>query len=98
MKRIILLGMLADKDIDGFTDLISRGADAFVCITPDSPRAISAAALGEKLKKYGKSVFVCQSVADGVKTAMGAAGKNGLVCATGSLYMVGDVRYCFGLE
>lgn len=97
-RRVLLIGMLRDKDVEGFTGLLAPVADAFVCVEPESPRAMAPAELGERLKKYQKPVFVCGSIPEGVKTAAGAAGKDGVVCSVGSLYMVGAVRACFGLE
>ena len=95
-KAVIVLGMMADKDIAGFTDLIAASAAAFVCVPVDNPRAISPEKLAEKLKKYKKPTFVAPNVAEGMAMAMGAAGKGGVVCATGSLYLMGDVRAYFG--
>lgn len=97
-KKVFLVGMLADKDVDGFLAHIAPVADAFVCVRPNSPRALPAAVLAEKLKQYQKPTLVCESIAEGVKTAVAAAGKSGAVCATGSLYLVGDVRAAFGLN
>ena len=95
-KRVFLLGLLADKDVDGFIDIIAPCADAFVCTAPNSPRALSAQELGKKLKKYKKPVFIAPSIPEAVKMAKGAAGAEGAVCACGSLYLMGDVRECFG--
>jgi len=95
-KRVFLLGLLADKDVDGFIHIIAPCADAFVCTAPNSPRALSAQELGKKLKKYKKPVFIAPSIPEAVKMAKGAAGADGAVCACGSLYLMGDVRECFG--
>ncbi len=95
-KRVFLLGLLSDKDVDGFLDIIAPCADAFVCTAPASPRALSPEKLGEKLKKYKKPVFIAPSIPEAVKMAKGAAGPDGAVCACGSLYLMGDVRECFG--
>lgn len=97
-RRVLLLGIMADKDVDGFLDALAAVADAFVCVAPDSPRALPARELGERLGKYKKPAFVCDSIGDGIRTAVGAAGKEGVVCAVGSLYMTADVRAYFGLE
>jgi len=94
-KAVFLIGMMADKDIDGFTDIIAPLAAAFVCVPVDNPRAMKPEKLAEKLKKYKKPTFVAPNVAEGISMAKGAAGKGGVVCATGSLYLMGDVRSCF---
>ncbi len=94
-KAAIVLGMMADKDIDGFTELIAPCACAFICVPVDNPRALAPAELAKRLKKYNKPTFVAASVAEGLAMAKGAAGKSGVVCATGSLYLMGEVRDCF---
>lgn len=97
-KPVFLIGMMADKDVDGFIETLAPCAAAFVCVSVDYPRAMKAEALAEKLKKYKKPCFVAPGVAEAVNMAKGAAGKSGVVCATGSLYLMGPVRECFGLE
>ena len=95
-RRVILLGILRDKDYAELTDIIDPTADEYVCITPDSPRALPAVELAEHLAKYGKPVTVCGSIRDGVEAAVKAASGDGdMVCALGSLYSVGEIRACF---
>ena len=92
-----LMGVLADKEYDRLFTILNEAADAFVCVTPDSPRALPAEELAAFLNRYGKPVTVCASIPEGVETARAAAGAEGMVCAVGSLYMAGAVRACFGL-
>ncbi len=96
-RRILLIGVLADKDVDGMLAVLAPAADAFVCVTPDSPRALSAEALAERLRPFGKPVAVCGSIPEGVSEARAQAGDEAAVCAVGSLYMAGEVRYCMGM-
>ena len=95
--RVLLVGVLADKDYKELADILNEAADEYVCVAPDSPRALPAAELGEYLESYGKPVQVCDSIAEAVAAAKEAAGENGVVCAVGSLYMAGPVRAEFGL-
>ena len=97
-KRVLLLGVLADKDYAGLAEILAPEADAFVCVAPDSPRALPAEQLAEHLRPYGKPVTVCGSIEEGVAAATEAAGEDGVACAVGSLYMAGPVRACFGLK
>lgn len=96
-RRVLLLGVLADKDYDSLTAVLAEKADEFICAAPNSDRALPAEQLAEHLKKYGKPVAACGSIKDGVSAALEAAGKSGMVCAVGSLYMAGEIRACFGL-
>lgn len=98
-KRVLLVGVLRDKDYPELCRILSATADEFVCVTPDnSERALPAETLAEELRRYNKPVTVCGSIEDGVSAAMDAAGKAGVVCAVGSLYISGAVRACFGLK
>ena len=97
IPHILLVGILADKDVSGMIEILASAADAFVAITPDSPRALSAQALAAQLAPYGKPVTVCDSIAEGVTRAIQLAGTDGMVCSVGSLFTAGEVRACFGL-
>ena len=96
-RRVLLVGVLADKDYPALFDILNQAADEWVCVTPDSPRALPAAELGAFLERFGKPVTVCESIPEGVETARERAGEDGMACAVGSLYMAGAVRACFGL-
>ena len=96
-RHVLLLGVLADKDYAGLTEILNTQADAWVCVTPDSERALPAEELAAFLARYGKSVTACAAIPDGVEEARRQAGEDGMVCAVGSLYMAGAVRACFGL-
>jgi len=96
--RVLLIGVLRDKDFESLTDILDAAANEYVCISPDNPRALPAAELADSLEKYGKKISVCTSIEDGVETAMQiAADNNGMVCAVGSLYSVGEIRAYFEL-
>ena len=94
---MLLVGVLADKDYARLCEILDAAADAWVCVTPDSERALPAEELGRFLERFGKSVTVCDSIPDGVSAALEQAGRDGMACAVGSLYMAGAVRACFQL-
>lgn len=97
-RRILLLGVLADKDYMGLTEILDEAADEYVCVTPDCERALPAAELAKHVARFGKPVQVAESIRDGVSAAIDVAGGDGMVCAVGSLYIDGEVRACFGLK
>ena len=90
-KIVLLLGMLADKDVAGVLSAVTPLAEAAVTVAPPSPRALSAEALRQLLPRTlpGRA---CHPMEEAVRTAAAAAGPQGAVCALGSLYMVGAVR------
>ncbi len=87
-----LTGVMADKDYMDMYRLIEPYITRFVTVTPDNPRALPAPALAEKLAQFGKPVTACESVEEGVKTAIAQTEEAGAVVAFGSLYMVGTIR------
>lgn len=98
-KICFLVGMLADKDYPAVIDLIAPYAAAFVCLTPDSPRALSASELARYLTGRGFEARACGSAEEGIRAAVEIAGARGTlwrpVIAFGSLYMAGAVRRAF---
>ena len=97
-KRVLLVGVLADKDYMSLTEILNSAADEYVCVTPDSGRALPAAELGKCLERFGKPVTEAAGIREGVAAAQDAAGADGAVCAVGSLYMAGEIRACFDLK
>ena len=97
-RRVLLVGVLADKDYPSLCGILNEAADAFVCVTPDSERALPAAELAAHLARFGKPVTACGSIPEGMETALAQAGQDGMVCAVGSLYMAGELRAFFGLQ
>ncbi len=97
MRRVLLVGVLADKDYDRMFSTLIPIADEFVTVTPDNPRALGAEELAEFLISKGKRAQSCATIEQGVAKAVSLADENTVVCAAGSLYMAGAVRACFGL-
>lgn len=96
-KLIFLTGVLADKNWTAMMGELLPLAKEFYTITPDSPRAMSAADLAAWLESRGAKATPCESTAEGVGLALAAAGRSGAVCACGSLYMIGEARRLLGL-
>ncbi|MBR0172142.1 MAG: bifunctional folylpolyglutamate synthase/dihydrofolate synthase [Lachnospiraceae bacterium] len=91
---VFLLGILADKNFRQVIRTIVPYAAEFVCVTPDSERALPAEELAALLRERGIPATPCGSVEEGVKTALAVAGGRPVV-AFGSLYMAGQVRKAF---
>ena len=98
VRHIMLVGVLKDKDYENLFRILNLAADEYICVTPESERALPAKELAEHLERYGKKVSVCESIEDGVFEAIDRAREcEGMVCAVGSLYMAGKIRDCLGL-
>lgn len=87
-----LMGVLADKDCSAMLDAVGPFAERFVCVTPDSPRALTGTELAERIAAKGGAAVACESVEEGIRAALESGGP---VVAFGSLYMAGAVRTAF---
>lgn len=92
MPLTALTGVMADKDYVDMYRLVAPYVARFVTVTPGNPRALPAEELAKNLSQFGKPVTACETVADGVRTAIAQTPAGEAVLAFGSLYMVGDIR------
>ncbi len=92
---VVLVGVLADKDVDGMLRELDRVAARYVATMPDYPRALDAGKLAEKLAVFGKPVAVKPNVAEACAEAERLCGADGAILALGSLYMAGEIRAYF---
>ncbi len=91
-KLVFLNGCMADKDYGDMFNRLLPFAREFVTVTPANPRALSAQALSDYLRDHlNAKATPCEIVARGVETAVEKAGPDGVVCACGSLYMIGEI-------
>ena len=92
VKFVCLMGVLADKDYAAMVDAVLPLAERFVCVTPNSARALPAGKLCEFLRERGAEAETCGSMDEGILKALLAADEDGRVVAFGSLYIAGAVR------
>ena len=98
-KRVLLIGVLRDKDYTKIVQTLAPLFDAFVTVTPNTDRALPADELAKLFADSGCEVQTADTVESGVHTAMDIAEElDGMVCACGSLYICGEIRSCFGLK
>jgi dihydrofolate synthase/folylpolyglutamate synthase len=96
-RRVLVLGIMADKDIPTIVRLLGQVADDVVVTAPDSPRAADPEQLRDACVAAGLTVTACvEDVGDAVRVAAERAGTDGMVVVTGSLYTVGEARAALG--
>lgn len=86
-----LFGMLADKDYRRTLELLTPYGAAYVCITPENPRALPAEELAELIRRERPDlpVFSMEEIPDAIAAALELARP---VIAFGSLYSAGRIR------
>ena len=91
--RIFLVyGAMRDKAVDEIAGLLFPFADFVVLTEPLQPRAISAPLLAEMTAHLAKDSIVVRDPAAALERAIEMASGDDAVFATGSLYLVGDLR------
>lgn len=95
-KVVFLTGMMQDKDTDRMLEEMVPLAQEFVCIHPDSQRAMDQNDMCRMLReRYGVQATACQTVNEGIRTAIKKAGDHAVICALGSLYLAGEIQSFF---
>lgn len=93
-KIVLLIGMLADKEREKVLGLLAPLAEAIVVTRPNSPRAGDWEQLAVEARRYLDTVTVEPEIHRAVERACEFAAdiEDGLVCITGSFYMVAEAR------
>ena len=98
LKKILVIGVIKEKDIHGILGEFYPIIDRFVTVMPNHPEAMPSDELALIIKTMGKEVIDANEVSCGVQTAAAMTGCGSVACSFGSLYMTGAVRSFFGLE
>lgn len=92
-RRILLVyGAMRDKAVDEIAGLLFPRADSVILTEPRQPRAISASLLAEITGHLAVQSTVVPDPDEALEHALGMAGPEDAIFATGSLYLVGDLR------
>ncbi|HEY6444718.1 MAG TPA: folylpolyglutamate synthase/dihydrofolate synthase family protein [Candidatus Acidoferrales bacterium] len=89
---VLVYGAMRDKAVDEIAGLLFPAADFVVLTEPMQPRAISAPVLGEMAAHLARKATVIADPAKALEHAIEVASPNDAIFATGSLYLVGDLR------
>lgn len=88
----LILGILADKEVEKMLDIIAPMAKEVYTVTSNSIRATSAEDLKNEVLKYNKNTLAFEDYEEAANYAIKKAKKEDLVLASGSLYMIGRMR------
>ncbi|GFN22609.1 bifunctional folylpolyglutamate synthase/dihydrofolate synthase [Thermanaeromonas sp. C210] len=94
-RLILVLGMLADKEREKVVAALVPLAQAVIITRPNNPRAGDWKVLGLHARRFTPHVHIIRHISQAMETALGLAGPEDLICATGSLYMVAEAREWF---
>ena len=93
--RVLVLGILADKSSEEMIDVLAPGAQSVIVTQPQvigSKRPERLERLAALVRQYTDQVQAEPDPARAVELALAQTPAGGLLCVTGSLYLVGQVR------
>jgi len=88
----LMVGMMKDKDIKGFLKVLAPLAREVIVTKADYERAASVSLLLEEAERYNLRVKAIENVSDALDYAESKARRRDLICVTGSLYTIGEIK------
>jgi dihydrofolate synthase/folylpolyglutamate synthase len=97
-RRVCVLGMLGDKDVEGVVGALAPLVGAWFCAGLGGPRGQSAAALAHRVGEVvgGVHVQACKDVKRALAAALEEAGPDDVVLVLGSFLTVADAVRALG--
>jgi dihydrofolate synthase / folylpolyglutamate synthase len=96
-KLTVIFGVARDKDLPGMlAPLAKRGID-FIATASNNPRAVDPEDIALSAMKAGIRARVIPDIGNALKAARTSVGEDGVVCVTGSLYVVAEAREALGI-
>jgi dihydrofolate synthase/folylpolyglutamate synthase len=94
-----IFGASADKDVEGMFDALLPLADYLVAVQAVHPRAlpVEEIAARARAKGYERPIVKAPAAEAALALASELVGPGGLICTTGSLFIVGEMRTVCGL-
>jgi dihydrofolate synthase/folylpolyglutamate synthase len=89
---ILILGILADKQVEDMIKTIVPKATKVIAVTPHSERAELAEDLKLEIEKYGVPCEAMENYEEAYRKALSYCNEDDLLLLSGSLYMIGDMR------
>lgn len=88
----LILGILADKDVEEMIKIITPMAKKVYSVTPNSIRGELAESLKDEVSKFNKNCKAFDKYEEAYLEALNDASEKDLILASGSLYMIGHMR------
>lgn len=89
----LVFGAMQDKRLDQLAEILFPLADALILTPVQNPRSASVTTLAPLAKQFARGIVIeTTSSAAAVRAAITQTRKDGLICVTGSLYLIGETR------
>jgi len=91
-KLIIIFGALRDKAVDEIAGILFPLASEVIFTQPDTSRSISSSQLAEIAGHHASHFTIIPDAGKALESAIVQAAPQDVICITGSLYLVGQLR------
>jgi len=91
-SKIFIVGFLRDKDYHSIMKILAKKAKLIITVTPNNERAMPSSELATILKQYSNRVQDGITLENSLKLAFENIDEESVICAFGSLYMIGELR------
>ncbi len=91
-RLVVIAGFSRDKNVEAMSASLSPAADLVVACQARHPRAMNAAELADLLLAKGARAEIADSPTQALEHARKMAGPQGMVLATGSLFLAAEIR------
>jgi dihydrofolate synthase / folylpolyglutamate synthase len=89
--HVLCVSILRDKDVEGMLARLARAGETLVATSSSNPRALPAAELASRARRYFAHVETVADPRAALARAHALAGPDGPVLVTGSLYLLADL-------
>ena len=89
-RAILVIGASLDKDVAGVISELAPLFDRVIATATRHPRAMAPPQIVAEFRKHGIEAQVAEAVPEALSLALDIAGTQDLICATGSLFVVGE--------
>lgn len=90
-RLILILGIADRKDVEAMACEIVPAADEIICARA-SWRGVAPEILAQAIQACGRECWPAATVSEAIERALTRAREGDLICVTGSLFLVGEVR------
>jgi dihydrofolate synthase/folylpolyglutamate synthase len=94
----LIFGVMSDKDITEIAAILFPAASVVVATSIGNARAASAALIAERAPGAGYQPICAVSAAQALEEARLSTPPDGLICACGSLYLIGEIKRAIGAD
>lgn len=91
-KKIVITGVMADKDIEEIYYYIDQFADEYIVVDNGIPRAEKSVIFAKKLSKYGKKVTIAGTTKVAAALIKNSMDADTMVIFAGTLYMTDEFK------